>query len=119
MGTMSILALQPEAGRYYAEGYWRPGDLWSEFAARARRAPAKTALIAGERHISYAGLERAAVTLSGRLAAHSIGPGDVVLLLGRNGIEAAVALLACFHRGAVAGPLPPMFGTKQLAALAS
>jgi len=118
VGTMSILALQPEAGRYYAEGYWRPGDLWSEFAARASLAPAKIALIAGERHISYAGLERAAVALSGRLAAHSIGPGDVVLLLGRNGIEAAVALLACFHRGAVAGPLPPMFGAQQLAALA-
>lgn len=115
---MSILASQPDAGRYYAEGYWRPGDLWSEFAARASLAPAKTALIAGERHISYAGLEQAAVTLSGRLAAHSIGPGDVVLLLGRNGIEAAIALLACFHRGAVAGPLPPMFGAQQLAALA-
>ena len=117
-GTMSILAFQPDAGRYYAEGHWRPGDLWSEFAASASLAPAKDALIAGERHISYAGLERAAVTLSGRLAAHSIGPGDVVLLLGRNGIEAAVALLACLHRGVVAAPLPPMFGAQQLAALA-
>jgi cyclohexanecarboxylate-CoA ligase len=118
-GTTPILAFQPDAGRYYAEGHWRPGDLWSEFAASAGSAPAKTALIAGERHISYAGLERAAVALSGRLAAHSIGPGDVVLLLGRNGIEAAVALLACWHRGAVAAPLPPMFGARQLAALAS
>ena len=111
-GTTPILAFQPDAGRYYAEGHWRPGDLWSEFAASAGSAPAKTALIAGERHISYAGLERAAVALSGRLAAHSIGPGDVVLLLGRNGIEAAVALLACWHRGAVAAPLPPMFGAR-------
>ena len=59
-GTTSILALQPDAGRYYAEGYWRPGDLWSEFAATASLTPAKTALIAGDRHISYAGLERAA-----------------------------------------------------------
>ncbi len=117
-GTTSILAFQPDAERYYAEGYWRPGDLWSEFAARASLAPAKNALIAGDRYISYAGLERAAVALSGRLAAHSVGPGDVVLLLGRNGPEAAVALLACFHRGAVAAPLPPMFGTQQLAALA-
>ncbi len=117
-GTMSILAFQPDAERYYAEGYWRPGDLWSEFAASASLAPAKNALIAGDRHISYAGLERAAVALSARLAAHSIGAGDVVLLLGRNGIEAAVALLACCHRGAVAAPLPPMFGTQQLAALA-
>ena len=118
-GSTSILAFQPDAGRYYTEGHWRPGDLWSEFAARASSAPAKTALIAGERHVSYAGLERASVALSVRLAAHSIGPGDVVLLLGRNGIEAAVALLACLHRGAVAAPLPPMFGARQLAALAS
>jgi cyclohexanecarboxylate-CoA ligase len=117
-GTMSILAFQPDAKSYYAKGYWRAGDLWSEFAASASLAPAKNALIAGDRHISYAGLERAAVALSGRLAAHSIGPGDVVLLLGRNGIEAAVALLACWHRGAVAAPLPPMFGAQQLAALA-
>jgi cyclohexanecarboxylate-CoA ligase len=116
--TMSILAFQPDAGRYYAEGYWRPGDLWSEFAVHASLAPAKTALIVGDRQISYAGLERAAVMLSARLAAHSIGRGDVVLLLGRNGIEAAVALLACFHRGAVVAPLPPMFGAQQLAALA-
>ena len=75
-GTTSILAFQPDAERYYAEGYWRPGDLWSEFAASASLAPAKTALIAGDRYISYAGLERAAVSLSGQLAAHSIGPGE-------------------------------------------
>ena len=35
IGTTSILAFQPDAERYYAEGYWRPGDLWSEFAASA------------------------------------------------------------------------------------
>ena len=64
-GTMSILAFQPDAKSYYAKGYWRPGDLWSEFAASASLAPAKNALIAGDRYISYAGLERAAVALSG------------------------------------------------------
>jgi len=46
-GTTPILAFQPDAGRYYAEGHWRLGDLWSEFAASAGSAPAKTALIAG------------------------------------------------------------------------
>ena len=114
---MSLLTFQPDAARYYADGYWRAGDLWGEFAAQASATPGKTALIAGERRISYAALEGAAVALSARLAADSIGPGDVVLLLGRHGVEAAVALLACFHRGAVAAPLPPMFGTRQLAAL--
>ena len=32
---MSTLSFQPEADRYYAEGYWRSGDLWGDFAARA------------------------------------------------------------------------------------
>jgi acyl-coenzyme A synthetase/AMP-(fatty) acid ligase len=115
---MSILAFQPDAERYYAQGHWRAGDLWGEFAARASAAPTKTALHVEDSSISYERLQRAALALSARLAAASLGPGDVVLLLGRNSIEAAVALLACFHRGAVAAPLPPMFGSAQLEALA-
>ena len=114
---MSLLTAAPDAARYYADGYWRAGDLWDEFADRATAAPGKTALTVGEQRISYAALAGAAEALSERLAADSVGPGDVVLLLGRHSIEAAVALLACFHRRAVAAPLPPMFGSQQLAAL--
>jgi acyl-CoA synthetase len=116
---MSILAFQPHAERYYAEGHWRSGDLWGEFAARAGAAPAKTAILVGERSITYEQLEHAAGALSARLAAAGVERGDVVVLLGRHCIEAGVALLACFHRGAVAAPLPPMFGVPQLSALAA
>src|SRR2546421_9633777 len=115
---MSILGFQPDADRYYSEGYWRAGDLWSEFDDRARREPAKVALHVEERQIGYGQLRDAAIGLSARLASSGVGRGDVVLLLGRNSIEAAVALLACFHRGAVAAPLPPMFGPAQLSPLA-
>ena len=116
---MSILVFQPDAERYYAEGYWRSGDLWGEFASRASVAAGKTALVVGEESITYEELERAGVALSARLAGSLVQRGDVVLLLGRNSIEAAVALLACFHRGAIAAPLPPMFGAAQLSALAA
>ncbi|HLJ02119.1 MAG TPA: AMP-binding protein [Solirubrobacteraceae bacterium] len=116
---MSILAFQPEAERYYAEGFWRSEDLWEVFAAHAGDAPARTALHVGGSHASYGELERAAAALSSRLAAASLQRGDVVVLLGRNSVEAAVALLACFHLGAVAAPLPPMFGAAQLSALAA
>jgi len=34
--TMSTLEFQPEAERYYAQGYWQDGDLWSDFDARSR-----------------------------------------------------------------------------------
>jgi cyclohexanecarboxylate-CoA ligase len=116
---MSTLAFQPDADRYYAEGHWRDGDLWGEFDRAAAADPAKVAVRDGENSIAYAELRRAAVALSARLAAADVGSGDIVLLLGRNSIEAAVALLACFHRGAVAAPLPPMFGAAQLSALAA
>ncbi len=114
---MSRPAFQPEAAAYYAAGHWRSGDLWSDFAARVREQPDKPALVAGERTITYGELECAAIALSGRLAAASVAPGDVVLLLGRHSIEAAVALLGCLHRGVVAAPLPPMFNQGQLSAL--
>jgi cyclohexanecarboxylate-CoA ligase len=115
---MSTLRFQPEAARYYAEGHWRAGDLWGDFAARARAHPEKVALLLGDRRITYDELRRAAVALSARLAAGSVRPGDVVLLLGRHSIEAAVAVLGCLHRGVVLAPLPPMFGVAQLCALA-
>ncbi|MHB8693898.1 MAG: class I adenylate-forming enzyme family protein [Solirubrobacteraceae bacterium] len=116
---MSTLAFQPDAERYYSEGYWRDGDLWGEFARSASASPAKTALHVDGQRISYDELRRAAIALSARLARNEVRRGDVVLLLGRNSIEAAVVLLACFHLGAVAAPLPPMFGRAQLAELAA
>ena len=54
-----------------------------------------------------------------RLAAGWVQPGDVVVLLGRHSIEAAVAMLGCLHRGVVLAPLPPMFNVAQLSALAA
>ena len=42
---MSTLSFQPEADRYYAQGYWRPGDLWGDFAARAHEQPDKVAAL--------------------------------------------------------------------------
>ena len=114
---MSTLTYQPEAERYYAEGYWRSGDLWSDFAKRADENPAKIALVLDGRQVTYDELRRAAVGVSARLADGGVQPGDVVVLLGRHSIEAAVAMLGCLHRGVVLAPLPPMFGVGQLSAL--
>jgi len=116
---MQTLAFQPDAERYYAEGFWRGEDLWSTFAARADATPEKVAVHVGERSISYGELARATAGLSARLATKGVEPGDVVLLLGRHTLEGVTALLACAHRGAVAAPLPPMFGRAQLTALAA
>lgn len=114
---MSTLTFQPEADRYYAEGYWRDGDLWSDFARRAADSPDKTALILDDRSFSFDQLRRAAAGVSAQLANGGVQPADVVILLGRHSIEAAVAMLGCMHRGVVIAPLPPMFNESQLSAL--
>src|SRR4051812_49135957 len=116
---MTSLSYQPDAASYYAQGYWRASDLWSDFAAVAGLDPAKDALRIGERSITYGELARAAAALSARLAANGVARGDVVILLGRNSLAAAIGVFACLHRGAVAAPLPPMFGAGQLTALVS
>ena len=115
--TNTTLAFQPEAERYYADGYWREGDLWGDFDARARAHADRVALVLEDRRVTYAELRRAAISLSGRLADLGVAPGDVVILLGRHSIEAAVAMLGCLHRGVVLAPLPPMFNQTQMAAL--
>ncbi len=114
---MSTLSFQPEADRYYAEGYWREGDLWTDFAHRAQENPQKPALILDDRAFTFDQLRRAAVGVSARLGDGGVEPGDVVILLGRHSIEAAVAMLGCMHRGVVIAPLPPMFNEAQLSAL--
>jgi acyl-coenzyme A synthetase/AMP-(fatty) acid ligase len=108
---------QPDAADYYASGYWCAEDLCSDFEAVVAADPLKAALRVDERAIAYGDLAHAAAALSTRLAAGGVERGDVVILLGRNSIAAAIAVLACFHRGAVAAPLPPMFGAGQLSAL--
>jgi cyclohexanecarboxylate-CoA ligase len=114
---MSTLTFQPEADRYYTEGYWRDGDLWSDFAQRAAENPDKPALILDDRTFTFDQLRRAAAGVSLRLAEQGVKAGDVVILLGRHSIEAAVAMLGCMHRGVVIAPLPPMFNETQLSAL--
>src|SRR4051812_26437570 len=116
--TSSTLQFQPEAARYYAQGYWQDGDLWSDFDARSHEHAGRVALVLEDRAVTYAELRRAAIAVSHRLADEGIEAGEVVILLGRHSIEAAVALLGCLHRGVVLAPLPPMFGVAQLSALA-
>jgi len=112
-----MTAFQPEAKRYYAESYWRSGDLWADVAERAREHPDRVAMVLGDREVRYDALIRAAVGVSQRLGDEAVEPGDVVILLGRHSIEAVIAMLGCLHRGVVLAPLPPMFNETQLAAL--
>lgn len=108
---------EPESATYYRLGFWRREDLWQDFDARASAVPDKPALICGENTLTFGQLRRAATALSARLADGGVAPEDVIGLCGRHSIEAVVALMACFHRGAAVALFPPMFGEQQLRAL--
>src|SRR6476620_10781182 len=64
--TRATLAFQPKAERYYAEGYWRESDLWTDFDARAKEHADRVALFLEGRSVTYAELRRAAVGVSNR-----------------------------------------------------
>ncbi len=64
--------------------------------------PERTALIVGERRITYAELEEEANRLAHHLAEQGIGVGDHVGLYAKNSIEHVVALLAVYKLRAVA-----------------
>ena len=108
---------EPETEIYYAQGFWRDGDMWQDFEQLVREVGTKPALICGEVSVTFAELRGAAVALSAELAREGIEPGDVVGLCGRHSIEAVIALMACLHRGAVLALFPPMFGEQQLRTL--
>jgi acyl-coenzyme A synthetase/AMP-(fatty) acid ligase len=110
---------EPEARRYYEQGFWRSDDMWKDSDAVASVRPRKPALVCGESSLTFGELRQAAVALSERLAREGVEAGDVVALTGRHSIEAVIALLACVHRGVVLALLPPMFSEQQIRTLMS
>ncbi|HEU0222755.1 MAG TPA: AMP-binding protein [Paracoccaceae bacterium] len=106
------------AARYYAEGHWRSEDLWTSFAARAAAAPDRTALVAVGAALTFGALAARAEQLGRGLLARGIGPGELVLIHGRNKADAVTALLGCAWAGAVMAPVPPLFSAAQVAAIA-
>ena len=107
--------LPSTAAQYYADGYWKPHDLWSTFADCAQRNADRVALIADGRELRFGELLNDAARLGCGLRVLGVQPGDVVVIHGRNSIESTQALLACAHAGAVMTPIPPMFSAAQLA----
>ncbi|WP_308289584.1 (2,3-dihydroxybenzoyl)adenylate synthase [Streptomyces muensis] len=68
------------AARYRASGYWRGETFDQLLRTWARAHPHRTALVHGERRLSYAELESAADRVARRLAGLGIAAGDRVVL---------------------------------------
>ncbi len=82
-----------------------PLDPTSFLVRTAAAFPTRTAVVHGERRVSYAELLERATRLAGALRRRGIGPGDVVSLMATNTPEAVEAHYGVIMAGAVLNPL--------------
>ncbi|MFJ7159482.1 amino acid adenylation domain-containing protein [Streptomyces sp. NPDC101118] len=75
--------------------------------ARVAEDPERTALVHGETRMSYGELALAVAFRADELAAAGAGPGRLVALHRRRGVDAVVSLLAVLRTGAAYLPLDP------------
>lgn len=100
------------AQRYRARGYWidRPLTRILDEAVAAR--PGATAIVCGDRRLSYADLDRQSRNLAGRLAARGLGHGDTALVQLPNVAEFYVAFFALLRIGVV--PVNALYSHRRL-----
>jgi len=102
------------AARYHRAGHWGTASLGEGFTATCARQPEATALIDGDRALSFAEWEHFVHRTALGLLALGIGPGDVVAYQLPNWWEAAVLFLAAAQIGAVVNPVLPIFREREL-----
>ena len=84
------------------------------FAAQAAVTPDATAVVAGERVLSYRELDEASGRLAGLLAGYGAGPEQVVAVLLERSAELVIALLAVLKSGAAYLPVDPEYPADRV-----
>ncbi|MEU8874118.1 amino acid adenylation domain-containing protein [Streptomyces javensis] len=87
------------------------------FAAQAARTPGSTAVVCGERRMSYAELHAASDRLARRLVARGAGPETVVAVVMERSAALVVALLGVLKAGAAYLPVDPDYPADRIAYL--
>ncbi|UOM34327.1 non-ribosomal peptide synthetase [Acuticoccus sp. I52.16.1] len=87
------------------------------FLARAAEAPERTALIDGERTMTYGELAARSAEIAARLVAAGAGPGRLVAVLARKGWEQVAAVLGVLRAGAAYLPVDPDLPGERIAYL--
>jgi long-chain acyl-CoA synthetase len=77
------------------------GDVSRE---NARRFPLRTAVVCGDRRLTYRELDTRTNRLADALARDGVGPGERVLWLGQNSFRVLELLIACSKLGAILCP---------------
>ncbi|MDR1807519.1 MAG: D-alanine--poly(phosphoribitol) ligase subunit DltA, partial [Propionibacteriaceae bacterium] len=87
----------------------------AQLHATATRLPDHTALVDGEKTVTFAQLDRLADAFATQLARHDLAPGDVVGLMPRRGWEQIAGLLGVLRAGLVYAPLSPLYPPERVA----
>ncbi|AUH66296.1 (2,3-dihydroxybenzoyl)adenylate synthase [Paracoccus zhejiangensis] len=99
------------ARQYRARGHWIGRPLSAGVETQASRRPDAIALICGERHITYAALDRAATALAARLAGQGLRRGDTALVQLPNVAEFYMVFVALLKIGVA--PVNALYSHKQ------
>ena len=89
------------ARRYRGRGYWRGISLFELLRQSAARTPGKTALIDGNRRLSYAELVSESEDLAAGLVALGLRPLERVIFQFSNGLELMIAFFALLRAGVI------------------
>ena len=83
---------------------------------RAAAAPDKIFLLSevDKRQFTYREFEAAVARIAGMLWANGVRKGDVVSLLLPNSVEYVIAYFACWHIGALAGPINSLLKEQEI-----
>jgi long-chain acyl-CoA synthetase len=98
---------------FLAKKMSQPNNLWSILAATAQRAGGKTALVQGERRITFADLERAAAKVAQDLVRAGVKKGDRVAIMMNSNPEFVAAFFAVMQAGGIAVPLDTRYVTDE------
>lgn len=85
-----------------------------DLRAAAARSPAHTAIVAGDRRLSYAELDRAVDAFAAGLQELGVTRGERVAVILPNGAEAAIAIYGILRAGAAFSPLNPTVKADKL-----
>jgi acyl-CoA synthetase (AMP-forming)/AMP-acid ligase II len=99
---------------------WQPGDdIASIIGRHGRETPDGTALIQGDRTVTWAELDRSVDRVATALSASGAHRGDRVAVLAHNSIEYVEAFLGALRGGRCVVPLPTLAAPEALARMLS
>jgi long-chain acyl-CoA synthetase len=94
-----------------------PGSIPELLKQRVSATPDKPFLFseADKRRFTYAEFDELVRRVAGLLVANGVTKGDVVSLLLPNSVEYVIAYFACWHIGALAGPINSLLKSQEIA----